>query len=64
VNDVDPLFIISDFRDEAVFVASDVEDCTLPNRISVGKIAARLSQVRVAVQRRDVFPKTPAEPFG
>src|SRR5262249_39726898 len=46
MDDVDPLLIVPDLRDEAVLVASNVEDGTISNRIGVREIEPRLDQVR------------------
>jgi hypothetical protein len=46
MDDVDPLLIVPDLRDEAVFVASNVEDGTFSNRIGVWEIEPCLDQVR------------------
>jgi hypothetical protein len=46
MDDVDPLLIVPDLRDEAVFIASNVEDGTFSNRIGVREIEPCLDQVR------------------
>jgi hypothetical protein len=46
MDDVDPLLIVPDLRDEAVFVASNIEDSTFSNRIGMGEIEPRINQIR------------------
>jgi hypothetical protein len=46
MDDVDPLLIVPDLRNEAVFVASNIEDSTFSNRIGMGEIEPRINQIR------------------
>jgi hypothetical protein len=56
MDDIDPLLIVPDLRDEAVFVASNVEDGTLPNRICVREVEPCLCQVRPLGVSGDPIP--------
>ena len=56
MDDVDPLLIVPDLRDEAVFIASNVEDGTFSNRIGVREIEPCLDQIRPLSMFSDPIP--------
>jgi hypothetical protein len=56
VNNVDPLFIVSDFGNEPVLVSADIEDRAITNGIGVWKIGTSSSKIHPASVLRYPIP--------